>query len=295
MKSVLCIRWPNYWKFNFSISPSNEYSGWIYFRMHWLDILAVQGTLKSLLQYHSSKASILWLSAFFIVQVSHPYMTTGKTVALTRQIFVGKVMSLLFNTLSRLVIAFLPRSKHLLISWLQSQSAVILEPRKIKSAFVSTVSPSICHEVMGPDAMILVVWMLSFKPPFSLSSFTFIKRFFRSSSLSAIRVVSSAYLRSLIFLLAILIPACASTSPAFHMMYSAYKLNKQGDNIQPWRTPFPIWNQSVLSYPILTVASWPAHRFLRRKVRGSGIPISLRLFHSLFISYVELKCMTILA
>ena len=143
MKSVLCIRWPNYWKFKFSISPSNEYSGWIYFRMHWLDLLAVQGTLKSLLQYHGSKASILWLSAFFIVQVSHPYMTTGTTVALTRQIFVGKVMSLLFNTLSRLVIAFLPRSKHLLISWLQSQSAVILEPRKIKSAFVSTVSPSI--------------------------------------------------------------------------------------------------------------------------------------------------------
>ena len=136
-------------------------------------------------------------------------MTTGKTIALTRWTFVGKVMSLLFNILSRLVIAFLPRSKHLLISWLQSPSAVILEPRKIKSVTVSTVSPSICHEVTGPDAMILIFWMLSFMPTFSLFSFTFIKRLF-SSSLSTIRVVLSAYLRVLIFLLAILIPACVS-------------------------------------------------------------------------------------
>ena len=151
---------------------------------------------------------------------------------------VGKVMSLLFNMLSRLVITFLPRSKHLLISWLQSPSAVILEPRKIKSDTVFTVSPSICHEVMGLDAMTLVFWMLSFKPTFLLSSFTFIKSLFSSSSLSAIRVESSAYLRLLIFLLAILIPACASSSPAFFMMYSAYKLNKQVDNIQPWCTPF---------------------------------------------------------
>ena len=150
-------------------------------------------------------------------------------------------MSLLFNMLSRLVITFLPRSKRLLISWLQSPSAVILEPPKIKSFTVSTVSPSICHEVMGPDAMILVFWMLSFKPTFSLSSFTFIKRLFSSSLLS-----SSAYLRLLIVLLAILIPACASSSLAFHMMYSVYKLNKQGDNIQPWRTPLPIWNQSLV-------------------------------------------------
>ena len=134
--------------------------------MDWLDLLAVQGTLKSLLQHHSSKASILRHSAFFIVQLSHPYMTTGKTIALTRQTFVDKVISLLFNMLSRLVIAFLPRSKRLLIPWLQSPSAVILEPPKIKSAIVSTVSPSICHEVMGPDAMILVFWMLSFKPTF---------------------------------------------------------------------------------------------------------------------------------
>ena len=126
------------------------------FRMDWLDLLAVQGTLKNLLQHHSSKSSILQCSVFFIVQLSHPYMTTGKTIGLTRRTFVGKVMSLLFNKLSRLVITFLPRSKHHLISWLQSPSAVILEPRKIKSATVSTVSPSICQEVMGPDAMILV-------------------------------------------------------------------------------------------------------------------------------------------
>ena len=159
------------------------------FRMNWLDLLAVQGTLKSLLQHHSSKASILQRWAFFIVQLSHPYMTTGKTIALTRQTFVGKVIFLLFNMLSRLVITFLPRSKHLLISWLQSPSTVILEPPKIKCDTVSTVSPSISHEVMGQDAMILVFWMLSFKPTFSLSSFTFIKRLFSSSSFSAKRVI----------------------------------------------------------------------------------------------------------
>ena len=164
---------------------------------------------------------------------------------------------------------------------LQSPSAVILEPRKMKSATVSTVSPSISHEVMGPDAMILVFWMLSFKPTFSLSSF---KRLFSSSSPYAIRVVSSAYLRLLIFLPSILIPACASSSPAFLMMYSAYKLNKQGDNMQPWCTPFPIWNQSVVPCPVLTVASWPAYRFLNRQVRWSGIPISIRIFHSLLWS-----------
>ena len=155
-ESVLHIRWPKYWSFSFSISPSNEYLGLFAFRIDWLDLLAVQGTLKSLLQNHSSKASILRLSAFFIVQLSHPYMTTGKTVALSRWTFVDQVMSLFFNMLSGLVKTFLPRSKCLLISWLQSPSAVILEPRKIKSATVSTVSPSVCHEVMGPDAMILV-------------------------------------------------------------------------------------------------------------------------------------------
>ena len=131
-ESVLHIRWPKYWSFSFNISPSNEYSGLISFRMDWLDLLAVQGILKSLLQHHSSKASILQRSAFFIVQLSHPYMTTGKTMALTRRTFVAKVMSLLFNMLSRLVITFLPRSKRVLISWLQSPSAVILEPKKIK-------------------------------------------------------------------------------------------------------------------------------------------------------------------
>ena len=147
-ESVLSIRWPKFWNFSFTISPSNEYSGLISFRIHWLGLLAVHGTLKSLLQHHGSKASIFLSSAFFIVQLSHPHTTTGKTIALTRH--------LLFNMLSMLVIPFLPRSKCLLISWLQSPSAVILEPLKINSATVSTVSPSISHEVMGPDAVIFV-------------------------------------------------------------------------------------------------------------------------------------------
>ena len=155
-ESTLCIRWPKYWSFSLSISPSNEHPGLISFRMDWLYLLAVQGTLKSLLQHHSSKASIFWRSDFFTFQLSHPYMTTGKAMALTRWTFVGKVMSLLFIMLSRLVITFFPRSKRCLISWLQSPPAVILEPKKIKSDTVSTVSPSISHEVMGPDAMILV-------------------------------------------------------------------------------------------------------------------------------------------
>ena len=170
-ESVLCIRWPKYWSFSFNISPSNEYSALISFMIDWLDLLAFQGTLKSLLQHHCSKSSILWCSAFFIIQLSHPYMTTGKTITFTRRTFAGKVMSLLFNILSKLDITFLPKSKHLLISWLQSPSTVILEPRKIKSVTVSTVSPSICHEVMGSDAIILVFWMLSFKPTFSLFHF----------------------------------------------------------------------------------------------------------------------------
>ena len=151
-KSALRIRWPKYWSLSFSISPSNEHPGLISFRMDLMDLLAVQGTLKSILQHHSSKASIFWRSAFLTVQLSHPYMTTGKIIALTRLTFVGKVMSLLLNMLSKLVITFLPRSKHLLISWLESPFAVILEPPKIKSDTVSTVSPSISHEVMGPDA-----------------------------------------------------------------------------------------------------------------------------------------------
>ena len=140
---------------------------------------------------------------------------------------------------------------------------------------------------MGPDAMIFVFWMLSFKPTFSLSYFTFIKRLFSSSSLSAIRVVASAYLRWLIFLPAILIPACASSRPGFHMRYSACKLNKQGDNIQPWRTPFPIWNQSVVPCSVLTLASWPAYRFLKRQVRWSGIPVSWRIFQFVVIHTVR--------
>ena len=160
-ESALHIRWPKYWSFRFSIRLSNEYLGLISFRIDWFDLLVVQGTLKSLLQHHSSKASIQ-RSAFFIIQLSHLYMTYGKIIALTRQTFVGKVMSLLFNMLSRLVIVFLPRSKYLLISWLQSPSAVILEPPKIKSLTVSIVSPSICHEVIGPDAMILVFLNIEF-------------------------------------------------------------------------------------------------------------------------------------
>ena len=176
--------------------------------------------------------------------------------------------------LSRLVIVFLPRSKHLLISWLQSASAVILEPPKIKSVTVYIVSSSICYEVMGLDAMILVFCVLGFKPVFPLSSFTFMKRLFSFSLLSAIRVVPSAYLKLLMFLLAILIPACVSSSLVFHIMYSVYKLKKQGDNIQPWHTHFTIYNQSIVPCPVLTVASWPAYRFLRRQVMWSGIPIS---------------------
>ena len=155
-QSLLRIRWPKDWSFSFNISPSNEYSGLISFRMVWFDLLAVQGTLKSLLRHHSSEASILQHSAFFIIQLSNLYMTTEENRALTGWTFVSKVMSLLFNILSRLVIVLLPRSKHLLISWLQPPSAVILEPKKIKTLTVSIVSPSIGHEVMGPDALILL-------------------------------------------------------------------------------------------------------------------------------------------
>ena len=153
-ESTIHMRWPKYWSFSLSISLSNEHPGLVSFRMDWLDLLAVQGTLKSLLQHHSSKASVLWCSAFFTVHLSHPYMTIGKTIALTRRTFVGKVISLIFNMLSTWVIAFLPRSKCLLISWWQSPSAMILEPKKIKSFTVSIVSPSICQEVMRPFSLI---------------------------------------------------------------------------------------------------------------------------------------------
>ena len=216
------------------------FSGLISFRMDWFDLLAIQGTLKSLLQHHSSKASVLRRSAFFMVQLSHPYMSTGKPIALTRCTFVGKVMSLLFSMWSRFVIAFLSRSTCLLVSWLQSPSAMILEPKKIKSVTISIVSPIYLPWSEGIRCHDLHFLNVDFKPGFLLYSFTFIKRLFSSSLLSAIRMVSSAYLRLLIFLPAILIPVCASSSLPFHMMYSAYKINKQDDNIQPWRTPFPV-------------------------------------------------------
>ena len=183
-------------------------------------------------------------AAFFIVQLSHPYMTIGKTIALIRQIFVGKVISLLFNMLSKLVIDFLPRSKCLLISWLQSPSAVILEHKKIKSVTVSIVSPSICHEVMGPDAMILVFWILSFKPTFSLFSFTFKKLLlvllcFLSKGWCHLHIWDYWYFSWQSWFQLVLYPAQHFTWCTLHM------LNKQGDNIQPWRTPFPVWNQSI--------------------------------------------------
>ena len=183
---ALIIRRPKYWSFGFSISPSNEYSVLISFKINWFDLFAVQGTLKSLLRHHSLKASVLWCSVFSMVQLSHPQLTTGKTMALTVWTFVGKVMPLLLTLLSRLVVAFLPRSKWLLLSWLQLPSAVILEPKKIKSVTISIVFPSICHDVIGPNATILVFWSLklSFKPNFSFFSFTLIKRPFSSSSLS---------------------------------------------------------------------------------------------------------------
>ena len=198
-ESVLHIRWPKYWNFSFNISSSNEYSGLISFRMDWLDLLALQGAFKSFLQHHSSKASILQSSAFFIVPLSHLYMTTRKTIALTRQTFFGKVMALLFNMLSRLFIAFLPRSKHLLISWLQSPSAVILEPPKNK----------FCH------------YFHCFSIYFPWSDGT------RSHDLSFLNVEE---------------PTFSLSSFPFKGMYSAYKLNKLDDNIQPWCTPFSIWN-----------------------------------------------------
>ena len=206
--------------------------------------LAVQGTFRSLLQHHSLKAIILWCPAFFIVQLSQLFITTGKIIDLT---FVGRVMSPLFNTLdlSRFVITFLLRSNCLLISWLQPLSTVILEPKKRKSVTTSTFPPSIWHEVMGLDTLILAFLIFSLKFVLSLSSFTLIKRVFSSSSLSAIRVVSSAYLRLLMFLPSIFSPAYNSSSPAFLMMCSAHRLNKQGDSRQPYHTPFSVLNQSV--------------------------------------------------
>ena len=205
-ESILHMRCPKYWSFSFSIIPSKEIPGLISFRMDWCDLLAVQGTLKSLLQHHNSEASILWHSAFFMVPLSHPYMITGKTIALTRWTFVGKVMSLLFNTLSRFVIAFLPRSKCLLISWLQLLSAVILEPGKIKSVTVSTFFPIYLPWTDGTGWHDLSIMNVEFQASFFTLLFDPHQEVLCTSSLSAIRVVSCVYLRLLIFLLAILIP-----------------------------------------------------------------------------------------
>ena len=183
---VLHIRWPKYWTFSFNISPSGEYSGLISFRIDWFDLLEVQGTLKSLHQHHSSKASILWHSALFIVQLSHPYMTTGKNIALSKCNFVSKLMSLLSNMLSRFVTVFLPRSKHLLISWLQSPSAMIWEPKKVCHCFSIYLAWS-----DGTRCYDLCFLSVEFKPAFSLYCLTFIKRLFSSSVLFAIKVVSA--------------------------------------------------------------------------------------------------------
>ena len=221
-ESALCMRWPKYWSYSFNIHPSNEYSGLISLRIDWFHLFAIQEALKSLLHHHNLKASILWHSAVFTVQLSHPYVNTG-TIALTIWTFVGKVMALFFTMLSKYVTAFLLRSKHLLTSWLQS-----LEPKKITSAIVCTFPPPVCHEVMGPDAMIFVFecWVLS--QLFHSLFFIFIKRLFSSSSLSAARVVWSAYFRLLIYnLISIwliwgnLDSSCDSSSLAFHNMYSA--------------------------------------------------------------------------
>ena len=280
-ESVLLIRWPKYWSFNFSISPMNIQD---WFPLGLTGMISLQS--KGISRIFTSMA--VWKHQFLYTQPSlwssshiHTWLLE-KTIALTRQTYVSKVMSLLFSMLSRFLITFLPRSKHLLISWLQSTLCNDFGVQENK----------VCH--CFHHVPIYLPWSdgtgyhdLHFsngEPTFSLSSFTFIKRFFSSSSLSAIRVVSSAYLRLLIFLLPILIPACASFSPVFLMMYSAFKLNRHSDNIQPWHTLLPVWNQSVVPCPILTVASWPAYRFLRRQVRWSGIPISFRIFHSLLWS-----------
>ena len=250
--NVLHISWPKYWSFSFSISTSSEYSGLISFRIDCLDLLAAKGTLKRILQHHSSEVSNLQRSTFFTVQLSHSYMTTGKSIALTRWTFVGKVMSLLFNMLSRLVITFLPRSNCLLISWLQLSSVAILEPPQSKVCHYVRCFPIYLLWSDGTRCHDLSFLNVDFQA--NIFTFTFIKRLFSSSSLSAIRVVSSVYLRLLIFLLETLIPACASSSPAFLMMCSAYKLNKQDYNIQLWCTPFLILNQSLIPCLVLTVA-----------------------------------------
>ena len=206
-------------------------------------------------------------------------MTTGKTIGLTTQTLGVKVKPLLFNILSKFVIAFLSRSKRLLILWMHSPSAVILEPKKTKSIVIFPFPTSICHEVMGPDAMILVFWMLSLNQLFHSSLSPASRGSLVLLHFLPLEWCHSTYLRLLISLPAILIPACDSSSSAFHMMYFAYKLEKQGGDIQPWHIAFSILNQSVVPCPVLIVASLPAYRFIRRQVRWSGIPIPLRIFH----------------
>ena len=269
---ALCIRWPKYWSFSFSISPSSEYSGLISFRIDWLNLLAVQGTLKSLLQHHSSKASVLPCSAF-MVQRSYPYMSTKKIMALTIQTCVSKMSSLLFSMLSRFVLAFLPRSKCLLISWLQLPSAVILEPQENLSLLL--IFPNFLPWSMGPDAIIFLFWMLRFKPafhcPLSTSSRSCLVRFhFLPLEWYYLHIWDCWYFSQQSWFQLVVRPA----------QNSAWKLNKQGGNIQLWHIPFPILNQSVVLCKVLTVASWCAYRFLRTQIKWSGIPISLRIFHS---------------
>jgi len=286
---ALRFRWLKYLSFSFTSSLLNEYSFLISFRIEWFDLLALQGTLKSPLQHHNSKRSVLWCSGFLMNQLSHSYMTTGEKKHKKHSFYPIDIcwqnvsfvrVFLLFNMLSMFVkVSF--QGASVLISWKQSLFTVILEPKKIVCHSFHF-SPSICLEVIGPDAVTLVFWMLSFKPVYSLSSFTFIKRLFIPASLSTIRVVLLfAYLRLLVFLPAILIPACDSSNLAFQMMYCAYKLNKQVDNIHPCHTPFPILKQSVIPYLVLNVSSWSAYRLLKRKVRWSGTLISLTIFHSL--------------
>ena len=234
------IRWPKYWSFSFSVSPSSEYSRLISLKIDWFDLLALQGTFRSLLQHHSSKASILWCSAFFTVQLAQPYVTTGKTTALTIRTFVSRVTSLLFNTLSRFVMAFLPRSNHLLISWLQSTICSDFGAQEEEICHYFPLFPFYLPWNNGARCHDLSFLICSLKLTLLLSSLILIKRLFSSSSLSAFRV-SSTYLRLLMFLLPILIPACNSSRPAFLMMCSA--LNKQGDSpvillSQSWTNQF---------------------------------------------------------
>ena len=244
-KLALSIEWPKYCNFSFSISPSNEYSGWFPLELTGLISLKSKG-LSRVFSSITIQKHQFFDSAFFMVKLSDPNMATGRTIAWTIWSFVGKVMSLLFNMLSRLVIAIFPSRK-----CLHFMAAVTIckdfRAQENKICHCLHFSPSIWHEVMGLDAMILVFWKLSFRPAFLLSSFTLIKRLFSST----IKVVSSTYLGLLIFLWAILIPAYDSSNLAFCMIYSAYKLNKQGDNIQPWLTPSPILNQSVISCLVL--------------------------------------------